>query len=99
MEAGKSVANVEGYRTAGKTGTASIPGPDGLYDPTKTNASYIGWGPVDDPKFMVFVWMERPQKSEWASYVASPIFHNVVEKLVVLMDIPPDDIRKQLAGQ
>ncbi len=99
MQAGNSVSNVEGYRTAGKTGTASIPGPDGLYDPNQTNASFLGWGPVDDPKFMVFVWMERPKKSDWASYVASPIFHNVVEKLVILMNIPPDDIRKQLAGQ
>jgi cell division protein FtsI/penicillin-binding protein 2 len=99
MQRNNSVANVDGYRIAGKTGTASIPGPDGRYDPKLTNASFIGWGPVDDPKFMVYVWMERPQNSDWASYVASPIFHNVVEKLVVLMDIPPDDIRKQLAGQ
>jgi cell division protein FtsI/penicillin-binding protein 2 len=99
MQGNNSVANVEGYRIAGKTGTASIPGPDGRYDPKLTNASFLGWGPVDDPKFMVYVWMERPQNSDWASYVASPIFHNVVEKLVVLMDIPPDDIRKQLAGQ
>jgi cell division protein FtsI/penicillin-binding protein 2 len=100
MVAGESVANVKGYRLAGKTGTASIPGPDGRYDPKLTNASFIGWGPVDDPKFMVYVWLERPLKSDWASYVASPIFHNVVEKLVVLMNIPPDDIRKQLlAGQ
>lgn len=99
MQGNNSVANVEGYRIAGKTGTASIPGPDGRYDPKLTNASFIGWGPVDDPKFMVFIWLERPLKSEWASYVASPIFHNIVEKLVVLMDIPPDDIRKQLAGQ
>lgn len=99
MVAGSSVAQVEGYRIAGKTGTASIPGPDGLYDPKLTNASFIGWGPVDDPKFMVYVWLERPQKSDWASYVASPIFHSVVEKLVVLLDLPPDEIRKQLAGQ
>ncbi|HEY3312706.1 MAG TPA: penicillin-binding protein 2 [Anaerolineales bacterium] len=99
LQAGKAVANVEGYRIAGKTGTASIPGDNGLYDPNQTNASFIGWGPVDDPKFMVYVWMERPQSSDWASYVASPIFHNVVEKLVVLMNIPPDDVRKQLAGQ
>ena len=99
MQAGGSLANVKGYRISGKTGTASIPGPDGLYDPNLTNQSFIGWGPTDDPKFMVFVWMERPLKSDWASYVASPIFHDVVQKLVVLMDIPPDDIRKQLAGQ
>ena len=99
MEGGESVARVNGYRIAGKTGTAQIPGPNGLYDPKQTNASFLGWGPVDDPKFMVYVWMERPQSADWASYVASPIFHDVVSKLVVLMDIPPDEKRQQLAGQ
>jgi len=99
MQDGKSVANVEGYRLAGKTGTAQIPGPDGLYDPQLTNASFIGWGPVDDSRFMVYVWMERPQNADWASYVAAPIFHNVVERLVVLLGIPPDEIRHQLTGQ
>jgi len=99
QEYGNSDALVNGYRTAGKTGTASIPGPDGLYDSDLTNASYIGWGPVDDPKFMVYIWLERPEQAEWASIVASPIFHNVVEKLVVLLNIPPDEKRQQLAGQ
>ena len=100
LESGGTKGYVEGYQLAGKTGTASIPGPDGLYDPNLTNASFIGWGPVDDPKFMVYIWLERPKQSEWASYVASPIFHSLVEKLVVLMDIPPDEIRKKLlAGQ
>lgn len=99
LENGQSVARLEGYRIAGKTGTAQIPGPDGLYDPTKTNASFIGWGPVDDPKFLVFVWLEKPTSSSWAAFVASPVFHNVVEKLVVLMGIPPDDVRRQINGQ
>ena len=99
MQDGQSPANVKGYRLAGKTGTAQIPGPDGFYDPKQTNASFIGWGPVDDPRFMVYVWMERPQNSDWAAFVAAPIFHNIVEKLVVLMNIPPDDIRLQMTGQ
>ena len=99
LERGQSVAQVEGYRIAGKTGTAQIPGPNGLYDPSQTNASFIGWGPVDDPKFLVFVWLEKPTSSSWAAFVASPVFHDVVEKLVVLMGIPPDDIRHQLNGQ
>lgn len=99
LERGSSVALVDGYRIAGKTGTAQIPGPNGLYDPSLTNASFIGWGPLDDPKFMVFVWLEKPTSSSWAAFVASPVFHSVVEKLVVLMGIPPDNVRHQLNGQ
>jgi len=91
-----SSALVEGYSVAGKTGTASIPGPGG-YLSNATNASFIGWGPVDDPKFIVFVWLEEPA-GEWGSVVAAPVFSQVVSELVVLMDLPPDHIREQVAG-
>src|SRR5260370_6784550 len=49
-----SQALVEGYRLAGKTGTAQIPTASG-YDPEATIASFIGWGPVDDPQLIVLV--------------------------------------------
>ncbi len=91
-----SAALVEGYSVAGKTGTASIPGPGG-YLSNATNASFIGWGPVDDPKFIVYVWLEEPA-GEWGSVVAAPVFSQVVSELVVLMDLPPDQIREQIAG-
>lgn len=99
MDDGELPSRVEGYRIAGKTGTAQIPGPDGIYDPKSINASFVGWGPVDDPKFMVYIWFQKPSSAEWASSVAAPVFHDLVEKLVVLMGIPPDDVRHQLSGQ
>lgn len=99
MEQAKMASVVEGYRIAGKTGTAQIPGPNGYYLPNEINASFIGWGPIDDPRFMVYIWFEKPDSADWASYIAAPVFREVVEKLVVLMGIPPDDVRRQLAGQ
>jgi len=90
-----SNAVVEGYRIAGKTGTGEIPTPFG-YTSNVTNASFVGWGPVDDPQFIVYVWLEKPMTSIWGSEVAAPVFREVVEHLVVLMNIPPDDIRMQL---
>jgi cell division protein FtsI/penicillin-binding protein 2 len=98
LENEASSALIPGYRVAGKTGTAQIP-IFGGYDPSLTNASFIGWGPVDDPKFMVYIWLEKPKSSTWSSEVAAPVFKEVVEKLVVLMGIPPDRIRLQMAGQ
>ena len=92
-----SDALLPGYSIAGKTGTAQIPTQNG-YDPTDINASFIGWGPVDDPRFLVYVWLEKPQSNKAASVVAAPIFRQVVEKLVVLMGIPPDAIRLQMTG-
>jgi cell division protein FtsI/penicillin-binding protein 2 len=97
LEKEASMALVPGYRIAGKTGTAQIP-IFGGYDPYSTNASFIGWGPVDDPRFMVYIWLEKPKSSTWSSEVAAPVFKQIVEKLVVLMGIPPDQIRHQLAG-
>lgn len=97
LETESSDALVTGYRVAGKTGTAEIPTPFG-YTSNATNASFVGWGPADDPKFLVYVWLEKPTSSPWGSVVASPVFREAVEKLVVLLDLPPDEVREQLYG-
>jgi cell division protein FtsI/penicillin-binding protein 2 len=95
LEKESSAALIKGYRVAGKTGTAEIPTPYGGYSDTLTNASFVGWGPVDDPRFLVYVWLEKPTASKWGSVVASPVFAEAVQQLVVLMDIPPDSVRLQ----
>lgn len=98
LEEEASDALVEGYRVAGKTGTAEI-AVNGQYSSNATNASFVGWGPVDDPKFIVYVWLEKPRSSIWGSIVAAPVFRDVVEQIVVLMDIPPDDVRLSMQGE
>ncbi|MCJ7824176.1 MAG: hypothetical protein MUP44_04705, partial [Anaerolineales bacterium] len=54
LDAEASMATVDGYDIAGKTGTAQIPTENG-YDDRWTIASFIGWGPVEDPQYMVLV--------------------------------------------
>lgn len=98
LEAESSQALVPGYRVAGKTGTSQIPTPYGFYDYSQTNASFIGWGPVDDPQFMIYVWLERPTASIWGSETAAPVFAEAAQKTVILLDIPPDAVRLQLAA-
>jgi cell division protein FtsI/penicillin-binding protein 2 len=95
LEQESSQALVPGYRLAGKTGTAQIPTEYG-YDTDHTNVSFIGWGPVDDPQFMVYVWLQRPDTSIWASETAAPVFSKVAEQSVILLNIPPDVVRSQL---
>jgi cell division protein FtsI/penicillin-binding protein 2 len=90
-----SQALVDGYRLAGKTGTAQIPTPTG-YDPTATIGSFIGWGPVDDPQFIVLIKLDHPTSSVWGSETAAPLYKELVSRLVVLMQIPPDDVRHKL---
>jgi cell division protein FtsI/penicillin-binding protein 2 len=94
LEAEASAALVEGYRVAGKTGTAEIAIPGVGYTSGETNASFAGWGPVDDPRFLVYIWLEKPSTSIWGSEVAAPIFPKVVQQLTLLMNIPPDRYRK-----
>jgi len=73
LESEASVALVDGYSVAGKTGTGEIATPWG-YSSSETNASFVGWGPAEDPKFLVYVWLEKPTISQWGSETAAPVF-------------------------
>ncbi len=87
-------AAVPGYILAGKTGTAQIPGDQG-YDPDLTIASYIGWGPVEAPRFIILIRFDKPQSSPWGSVVAAPVFREIVERLVVMLGIPPSSVYQE----
>jgi cell division protein FtsI/penicillin-binding protein 2 len=98
LESESSNALVDGYRLAGKTGTAEIPTQYG-YSSETTHTSFVGWGPAEDPKFLVYVWLEKPEISIWGSEVAAPVFQDIVERLVVLLDLPPDSIRQNMVAE
>jgi cell division protein FtsI (penicillin-binding protein 3) len=85
-------AQLPGYTIAGKTGTAEI-AENGIYLDNATIASFIGWLPADDPEIIVLVKLDRPQVSPWGSQTAAPAFAKLAKELVVLLDIPPDNIR------
>jgi cell division protein FtsI/penicillin-binding protein 2 len=98
LEKEASVALVPGYKVAGKTGTGEIPGPKG-YLTGVTNASFVGWGPVDDPRFLIYVWLEKPTTSIWGSVVAAPVFSEAFQTIATITNLPPDEARKQLYGK
>jgi cell division protein FtsI/penicillin-binding protein 2 len=92
LEQSNSAAMIPGYQVAGKTGTAEIPVPGG-YHPTLTLASFAGYLPADDPQVLVLVIIDRPATSRWGSQTAAPTFKRIAEQLVILLDIPPDNVR------
>ena len=93
-----SLATVPGYSIAGKTGTAEIP-VEGVYGTELTNASFVGWGPVNDPQFLVYVWIEKPGSSPWGSVVAAPVFSSITQDLVLYLDIPPESSKQTLIAK
>jgi cell division protein FtsI/penicillin-binding protein 2 len=92
VERGTELAIVPGYDIAGKTGTAQIPVGD-HYDPELTIASFVGYAPADDPRFIALVKIDKPRLDPWGAEVAAPVFKIIAERLFVLLDIPPDGIR------
>lgn len=98
LEEESSQALLAGYRLAGKTGTAQIPTDFG-YDAFHTNVSFIGWGPVDEPQFMIYIWLEKPSSSIWSSETTAPVFSKVAEQTVIQLNIPPDIVRSQLSNK
>ncbi|MCB8988218.1 MAG: penicillin-binding protein 2 [Ardenticatenaceae bacterium] len=85
-------ANVSGYTIAGKTGTAQI-AENGVYLQEDTIASFIGWLPADNPEVIVLIKLDKPQVSPWGSTTAAPAFAKLANELVVMLGIPPDDVR------
>jgi cell division protein FtsI/penicillin-binding protein 2 len=85
-------AQVPGYTVAGKTGTAQI-AENGIYLPNDVIGSFIGWLPADAPEIVVLVKLDRPTSAPWGSLTAAPLFAELSKELVVLLDIPPDNVR------
>jgi len=91
-------ARVEGYRIAGKTGTAQIPIPGG-YDKEGTIASFVGFGPVPDPELIIMVKLDRPKTSPWGSETAARTFQRLASRLFLVLGIPPDGTQVAEAGR
>lgn len=80
----------KGYRIAGKTGTAQIP-IAGHYDSSKTIASFIGYAPADDPKFLMLIIYNQPSSSIYGAETAAPTFFNIAKKLFAYYGISPTE--------
>jgi cell division protein FtsI/penicillin-binding protein 2 len=95
LELEGSRALVDGYRIAGKTGTADIP----PYVDTKTVASFVGWGPVDDPQVLIYIRIDEPTSQgsrQYGSITAAPVFGRLAPRIFAILGIPPDALRPSL---
>lgn len=95
-------AAILGYHVAGKTGTARLASGGGYS--RKYVSFFAGVVPVDNPRFAMAVVINEPDTSKgWqfggGGFVSAPVFRNVMEGALRLMDVPPDDIETWLAAQ
>jgi cell division protein FtsI/penicillin-binding protein 2 len=77
---------LKGFKIAGKTGTAQVP-VGGKYGPDVTNASFIGFAPADNPKFVMLVTLHNPTTSPWAAETAAPLWFSIARDLFVYWGI------------
>lgn len=85
-------ARIEGYRVAGKTGTARVVGPQG-YDDKRHVALFAGMVPVDHPEIVMVVIIHEPSRGQsGGGAVAAPVFSKVAERSLRLLGIPGDSL-------
>lgn len=83
-------AAVEGFRVAGKTGTAQKVDPVTRgYSATKRTASFIGFIPADKPKLTILVVIDEPKTSPYGGVVAAPAFHGIALNSLAYLKIVP----------
>ncbi len=76
---------------SGKTGTSQIPlEKGGGYEQDVTMASFVGFAPPQDPKFVMIVKLNAPTSSIWAAETAAPLWYKIANDLFLLLNMPPD---------
>lgn len=92
VEAGSGKrAQIKGYNVAGKTGTAEKLGKDG-YGKRSHVVSFCGFAPATNPQFTVLVILDNPEKYAFGSTAAAPVFHDIMERLLALKGVKPDQL-------
>ena len=83
-----SPAQVPGYHTSGKSGTAGIPVPNG-YNTTSSIASFVGFGPTENPVATILVKIDEPRE-EYGMKVAAPAFSRLMSIILPYLGARPE---------
>ncbi|MBI2059920.1 MAG: penicillin-binding protein 2 [Nitrospirae bacterium] len=87
---------VEGYRAAGKTGTAQKLDPvTKTYSKDAYVASFVGFAPADSPRVVLLVMLDEPRKIIYGGVVAAPVFRAIMTELLPYLGVYPNsaDVR------
>lgn len=81
-------AYIEGFRIAGKTGTAQKVGAGG-YMPGKYVASFVGFAPADKPQIVMVVIIDEPVGLYYGGQIAAPVFTGIMNDVLQYLKIAP----------
>jgi cell division protein FtsI (penicillin-binding protein 3) len=88
-----SLAAIEGYPVAGKTGTARKPQANGTYEDEAGNYHYVatfgGFVPANDPQLSIVVVIDEPAGDYYGGGVAAPVFSSLAATVLREYRIPP----------
>jgi cell division protein FtsI/penicillin-binding protein 2 len=85
-------AAVPGYRVGGKTGTAQVAKEGGGgYEEDLSIGSFVGYAPIDNPRFVVLTKVDNPKNVEWAESSAAPMFGSMMKFLLSYAKVEPTE--------
>lgn len=82
-------ARVAGYAIGGKTGTAQIADNTGHYSDTEFTHTFMGFFPVDVPKYIILVKLDKPTSAPFAESTVGPVFHDLSQYIFNYYKLPP----------
>ena len=84
-------AILEGYSSAGKTGTGQKVDPaTGAYSKTKYVASFAGFAPINDPQIVAVVILDSPVGLHQGGQVSAPVFQRITQQVLEYLHVPHD---------
>jgi cell division protein FtsI (penicillin-binding protein 3) len=83
-------ARLEGWRVAGKTGTARKVDPvSGGYATDRHFSSFVGFAPADAPRIVIGVFIDEPKGEQHGGEIAAPAFRDIAEYAMKMLGVPP----------
>jgi cell division protein FtsI (penicillin-binding protein 3) len=84
-------AKLDGYTSAGKTGTAQKYDPEtGRYSTHDLIASFVGFAPINSPAITIYVQLDSPAGAHEGGQVAAPVFKQVAQQVLAYLNVPRD---------